>query len=1504
MSAGDRGARHRGADADPSLARPLGEPAAVRRLVVVGGTSAYDHQEHLPGVSGDLDTVSEVFRTLGYTEAHRFHDAGTDSFRRGLSNWAAAEARMDDALVLYYTGHGDRDHHRHYVLCRDSDPTRLGGTALATEDLVRIVTESGVERLLLIVDTCYAGQGGVDAARSVADELGAALTSTRAADEGRLTAFSVIAAARTGEAAEDGAFARALRSAVDDLTLGGHRQRKLYLEQVVDRVNDDLAVDGPFQHAAWGTLPSGEGFPFFPNPRYAPGIPAGIDLDEQRTWNSREGRRRRTELLSHFDPRGRGADALGGTGSYFTGRVKACAELTAWLTATGPDGRRSVVVTGSGGVGKSALIGRLVLDARAAGTSLTAIHARHKLLEEITSGIADAAGIAPGDPATQRPDLLLEALATHRAPLRIVVDALDEAGTAGSTDAEPERIAAHLLRPLSELPHVHILIGTRPRAVPALGPGFNRLDLDDPQWTQAGDVRAYATQLLLAPDGPGSTSPYRHETADPVAGAIEARAGGNYLVARLAARSLAQHPRTLDTTVPGWPDQLPELITEAPRPTGPAFRWALRQQFEEQELRGRRLLTALALAEGTGLPAGDAWCAIASALTGDPVGPRDLDWILRSGGSHIVEDVDPHGRSVYRLYHETFADELRDGLPADLLGRIAQALTLLVPPKADGTGPDWVAADPYLREHLPSHASVGGVLDDLVTDPLFLVAVDPAVLRRTLPGLRQPRARAVRDSYERIAPHLKAETDVGARAALLRLTALEMGDRLLADATSVRVPDQPWTADWAYVPSPPYPYRSLGRFPSGGWPHALVECDGRRILLLGEKGRITCWDTETCEPLGELELPEPAGETWGSSADIEEIATCPGGWALLKGPGGPVHRLQVWDVARRRPWGTTVGMRAESVALLADDDTLVAGALDSDGHVRLLDMRTGQELCRLTPRRVGPGLVLHQRLVMEPRDGVITVAAVRSGYTADEGREVHRWTVDPRNGWRTLDSVSRSLSSGHVQDVLLHEGRVVVATSHVRLDSSRTRADAVTDHGAGIEEWTCVSDGRVVTHGGEFLLPTGNGLIRMTVHMNGVEMVDAVGRRTVLLHADLPGMPRMVAAVTAADEVLLAVGDLLDTAVDSAVSLWAVPLGGTATADAEPRRFSALFGTRLSQGRVAGREVVALADGAGVRCLDSATGGLVAWQGKRHSRTAWGAHGQPVLVSGVHEPHPGLRPLQMLGRPRRHLMLRDAPPGDLRWLEPVTWRGRAAVLGVFGTRVAVWTQAGRRLCEVALPTEPRTVACRVVADRLYVAFYAHDHGLGVVELPDGNTVFHLADSPDVSVTLSGAHNRQPGAIALDEWSGEPVVGYMSLGQGIKVHDVLSGSEIWSYDEKVLSSSLYLHHMGGRRVVVTVDYHNTLRLLDLDAGTEAARIPVDGRIQAVTPLADERVAVLTSTGLYTLRFPSFSPDAAGLSCAGSVPPPRDLPAMDASGTSHAVLPALLGSRPPRRRRGRP
>ncbi|MER5277273.1 caspase family protein [Streptomyces sp. NPDC002809] len=284
------------------------------------------------GQALDLDVMAGVLSRLGYGTARRISDCTTEGLRTELADWVESDDRGEGTLVLCYTGHGDRSaDDRHYLLCRDSRPGRLKDTALATEDVVGIVTETGLRRLLLIIDTCYAGQGSVDAVR----ELARSLTATREADQHRLASFSVIAAARPLELAADGAFAEALRDAVDDPTLGGPRRRQLFVEQVVDRVNDLLAERSPGQHATFGTL-CGDEVPLFPNPRYAQDIPAeGVDLSEQRVALGAEGRRRREELVSHFGPRGRGAEWAAERGMYFTGRHEALRALTAWVNGTG-----------------------------------------------------------------------------------------------------------------------------------------------------------------------------------------------------------------------------------------------------------------------------------------------------------------------------------------------------------------------------------------------------------------------------------------------------------------------------------------------------------------------------------------------------------------------------------------------------------------------------------------------------------------------------------------------------------------------------------------------------------------------------------------------------------------------------------------------------------------------------------------------------------------------------------------------------------------------------------------------------------------------------------------------------------------------------------------------------------------------------------------------------------------------------------------------------------------
>ncbi|MGB5755616.1 MAG: hypothetical protein WBM50_01770, partial [Acidimicrobiales bacterium] len=58
---------------------------------------------------------------------------------------------------------------------------------------------------------------------------------------------------------------------------------------------------------------------------------------------------------------------------------------------------------------------------------------------------------------------------------------------------------------------------------------------------------------------------------------------------------------------------------------------------------------------------------------------------------------------------------------AELQARITRSLRQLVP----GDGIAWLDANRYLRQHLSIHAAAGGLLQDLVQDPGFVVAADP-----------------------------------------------------------------------------------------------------------------------------------------------------------------------------------------------------------------------------------------------------------------------------------------------------------------------------------------------------------------------------------------------------------------------------------------------------------------------------------------------------------------------------------------------------------------------------------------------------------------------------------------------------------------------------------------------------------------------------------------------------------------------------------------------------------
>ncbi|MFG2801142.1 hypothetical protein [Streptomyces pseudovenezuelae] len=509
----------------------------------------------------------------------------------------------------------------------------------------------------------------------------------------------------------------------------GVRPEFLPLREVVERINQYFRARHLAQHVTLHPADHTGPDPFFPNSQHIPDLPAGgVDvaaLDRLR-------RRHR----GHFEPRARGLEHLGEIGDHFVGRTAVLAELGRWLV--GRHDRRARVVTGDPGSGKSAVLGRLLLPPDAAhpagagagprplvppGMRLVPLHAQRAALEDLTASLATVVR-APGSGRDALP-ALLETLGQGTTPVTVVVDALDEAGTAGDS-GEGLRIARELLQPLTALPGVRLIVGARRPLLTALGRATTVLDLDRQDFFTRDDVLGYARSLLLDADEPDSFSPYhdRPDLAETVAQGIAERAGTCFLVARMTARALVQGQITVDPTRPGWERELPSDV-------GQAFAGYL-ARFGPRQDEVIRLLRPLAYAQGSGLPWSTVWGPVVKALSGKPCSSEDLEWLHRNAGEYVV-DTEAAGGSGYRLYHETLAEHLRTpGSEAAAHRAIADALLAEVRPDRPGGGQAWARAHPYIRDHLADHAAAGGTLEQLLDDNDYLVYAGPASLMRAL----------------------------------------------------------------------------------------------------------------------------------------------------------------------------------------------------------------------------------------------------------------------------------------------------------------------------------------------------------------------------------------------------------------------------------------------------------------------------------------------------------------------------------------------------------------------------------------------------------------------------------------------------------------------------------------------------------------------------------------------------------------------------------------------------
>ena len=841
---------------------------------------------------------------------------------------------------------------------------------------------------------------------------------------------------------------------------------------------------------------------------------------------------RDTEGMRHWRPRARGVSIDSERGWRFRGRAAAVTRIVSWLDRPQLD-RRVLVITGSPGAGKSAVLGRIVTTAdtaigaslpsgdtgvlASAGSVSCAVHAKGKTALDVAEEIARAASATLPDQPDDLAPAILEAIRERPGKrFNVVIDALDEA----ASPSQARMIIDSIVLPLAETcssAGVQLIVGTRRRddggdILSRFGGALDMVDLDDPEYFAEEDLAAYALACLqlVGDERPGN--PYANsKLAVPLANRIAQVSGKNFLIAGLIARSHGLHDMEAAD---------PERL-RSPATVNSALVSYLQPLSDAVGVPAMQLLTALAFAEAPGFP-GELWQLAVEALFGMRVSTAGLarfarssaaNFLVESTGSAPSGSSDPVTGPVYRLFHQALNDALLQAR-VDLAPRADDERALTRSFIKRGQATQWRDVPEYLLHSLPGHAHAGGLAGQLLTDDAYLLYADLRRLMQiaddaALPGEHR------RIRLLRLTPRA---TIAGARerAALFSITeALDnLGTVYRADRWRA-----PYRAQWATVH--PRSERAVLEGHQGlVWAVCSVTVKGRSLLASGgDDHTVRLWDPASGEQVAVL--TGHRGRVWAVCS-----VTIKGRSLLATGDG---EAVRLWDPGSGEQLAVLTGHqgRVNAVcAVTADGRSLLASG-GEDGTVRLWDPGSGEQLAVLTG---------HRRAVF----AVCAVTADGRSLLASGGQDgtVRLW--DP--------------GSGEQLAVLTGHRRAVFAVCAVTADGRSLLASGGDDHTMRLwdpasgeqltvltgQGWGWVHGVCAVTVDGRSLLAFGDGeAVRLWDPASGEQLTVLTGHQ---------GLVWAVCAVTADGRSLLASGG-----DDQTVRLWD-PASGEQLAVPEGRK--------------------------------------------------------------------------------------------------------------------------------------------------------------------------------------------------------------------------------------------------------------------------------------------------------------------------------------------------------------